>query len=321
MTNPIKTAIITGACSGIGLATTRHLLAKTDTIWHIVLADIRPQAYASIKDSLDSTRTFFVETDVSKWEDNARLFKTAYSWPYSETTSTSRKIDFFFANAGTGDKEGVAQEFDLDAEPTKPDLSCLDVQVVGVFYGLKLFIHYSRKARRQNRPGEDFRADMVITSSCTALYPFPVAPQYAAGKAALLSLTRSIGQNLMSSDGITINCLMPGYVATNITPPGLNDAWPKEWITPLDTILRALDELMDGGGKVVQDGKSDGIDGAVKTGQSVECVVQKLYYRKPVEYADESQEFLIEESIKPDGLWSTYIQRAIRETGGIGVSR
>lgn len=311
-----RTAIVTGACSGIGLAITRSLLAKSDPIWHVVLVDFRPEAYKAIAATLDQDYALFIEADVSKWEDNARVFKEAYEW------NNGNRIDFFHANAGTGDKETITQTFDLDAEPMKPDLSCFDVNLFAVFYGLKLMIHYARKTKRdQSSLADTFHPKVVITSSCTAQYPFPVAPQYAAGKASLLSLTRSIGPLLMENDNIAVNCIMPAYVATNITPPGLNEAWPQKWITPVGTMARAIDELISETGEVMQDGLSDGKDGVIKTGQSVECVIDKLLYRSPVEYPDDSQRFLIEESLTKDGLWATYVDRAFREAGGVGISR
>lgn len=322
-----KTAIVTGACSGIGLALTRRLLAKDDETWRVVLADIRPKAYEAIASSLDPARAKFVETNVADWDSNARLFKAAYEW------DDAHRIDFLAANAGTGDKEMVAQQFDLDAEPTKPDLTCFEVNVSGVLYGLKLFIHYARKTQRDmaakdsstsgnaSDDQQSFNPKVVITASCTAQYPFPVAPHYVASKSTLLGLTRAVGPWLLKSDNIAVNCVMPGYCATNLTPIGLNDAWPQHWITPVESVVRAFEELAQVDGKVAADGKSDGKDGVVKAGQAVEVVIDKLYYRDPVPYPHESQRFLIDESLTEDGLWWSHVQRAIRETGSIGVSR
>jgi hypothetical protein len=55
---------------------------------------------------------------------------------------------FFAANAGIADNEALLQPFDLDADPVKSNLSCIEVDLLAVFYGLKLFIHFMRKARR-----------------------------------------------------------------------------------------------------------------------------------------------------------------------------
>ena len=153
-----KTALITGACSGIGLAVTRHLLSKH---WSVILADIRPEAYEGIKASLPPHHTY-IQTDVSSWESQASLFSQAY-------TSSGERIDFFHANAGIADRESLLQPWDLDAEPTKPNLTCLDVNVVGVMYGLKLFVHYARKTRRTV---SGFEGKMLITASGAGQYPY-----------------------------------------------------------------------------------------------------------------------------------------------------
>lgn len=309
-----KTAIVTGACSGIGLVLTKHLLAKEDVNWRVVLADIRPEAWEAIKSSLNNTRTKFIATDVASWDDNATLFKEAYNW---ETPGfPTNRIDFFAANAGTGDKEHILQPFDLDAEPSKPNTLCMDVNVISVLYGLKLFVHYSRKTKRDlSSSPEDlnlFNPKVVITASCVGQYPFPIAPQYTASKHACVGLTRSVGEPLLRHENIAVNCIMPAFVATPIIPGRLSEMWPKGYLTPLSTMCRAYDELTDVEGRVVQDGKSDGKDREVKSGQSVECVIDRLYYRTHVPPADESQAFLLRESTE-DGLWGKAIREAMGE--------
>ena len=237
------------------------------------------------------------------------MFKQAFDW-------SGARIDFFAANAGTVEKEHITiSQDDLDTEPTKPNMVCTEVNQIAVFYGLKLFVHYSRRTARALREATStggvnrsaspasFNPKMVITSSCSALYPFPIAPQYGATKHAVMSLTRAVGKSLQASDNIAVNCIMPAYVDTGMTPSEVTELWPKEWLTPISTMVRAYDELASETGEVAQDGKSDGKNGKVKAGQAVECVVDKLYYRRPVEYADESQKFLIEQSFTTDGVW------------------
>lgn len=62
-------------------------------------------------------------------------------------------------------------------------------------------------------------------------------------------------------------------------------------------MLRAYDELTSPTGEVTSITHSDGVLNTVKTGQCVECVVDQLYYRQPVPYADASQRFLIEQGL------------------------
>jgi 15-hydroxyprostaglandin dehydrogenase (NAD) len=313
----MKTAIVTGGCSGIGLALVQHLLAKKDQQWRVVLADIRQEAYDAISSSLDSERTLFVHTDVASWEDNVKLFKKAYEWESKD--ASKNRIDFFAANAGTADKELVGQEFDLDAEPEKPNLVCMEVCITSVIFGVKLFIHYARKTKRDLKDSSDYNPKVVITASCVGQYPFAIAPQYAAAKHACVGFTRSIGDSLLRHDNIAVNCIMPAFVATNLVPQPLVDIWPKEYITPLSTMMRAYDELIAVDGKINQDGKSDGESGKVKTAKSVECVVDRLYYRTAVAPADKSQAYLTEEATE-DGVWGIGLKTAreemMKQSGG-----
>lgn len=301
-------AHFSGGCSGIGLGLVQHLLAKPN--WKVVIADIRPEAYQAISSGLDPQRHIFIQTDVSSWDQQAALFKQTYAW------SGNNQIDFLAANAGRAERDHIsAGPWDLDVEPIKPDLSSAEVNQSAVFYGLRLFVHYARKTNRDlkagssassstNGPHATFNPKMVITSSCAGLYPFPLAPLYNATKHGVLALTRA-SSPLLATDNIAVNCICPAYVATAMTPAEVTALWPPEYVTPISTMLRAYDELTDDHGRVDKtDGKSDGPDGTVKAGQSVECVVDRLFYRKPVDYADASQRFLIEECFKSDGVWA-----------------
>ena len=289
----------------MGKALTYNLLAKTaPPQWRVVLADINASAYDSMASTLDPGRHLFVRTDVSNWADHLALFKQAYSW-------SNGRIDFFAANSGISDKEGLLQPAHLDADPVKPNLSCIEVDLLAVFYGLKLLIHFARKTRRDlatATSGIPFNPKMVITASMAGQYPFFTSPQYTAAKHGCIGLVRTAAPALLKHENIALNCIMPAFVDTNIIPQELLAQWPKEHITPLSTILRAFDELIDENGRVERDGKSSGKDGVVKSGCAVECVIDELFYRDPVEYANASQEWLTDQT-REGGI----IDRVVKE--------
>lgn len=291
--------------SGIGYGLVQSLLSKPN--WRVVIADIRPEAYAAISSELDPQRHLFIPTNVASWDEQAALFKQAYDW-------SGGRLDFFAANAGTAEKDHItqgnfSQGWELDGEPPKPDLFAVEVNQTAVFYGLRLFVHYARKTNvalktASSSPLAPYNPKVVITASCAGIYPFPLAPAYDASKHAVVGLTRSVGKPLLASDNIAVNCIMPGYVDTNLTPKEVTELWPPHFITPVSTMVRAYDELISETGAVAQDGKSDGPNGQVKAGQSVECSVDTLYYRHPVPYPDKGQEFLVEQGFLADGAWA-----------------
>jgi 15-hydroxyprostaglandin dehydrogenase (NAD) len=297
---PTKTAIITGACSGMGLALTHHLLSSASIRWRIVLADINEDSYNKVSSTLDPARTMFQRTDVSSWEDNAIAFKRAFEWSDGEDGQGMGKIDFFAANAGIEDKESVFAQFDLGAEPIKPNLATIEVDFLSALYGLKLFIHYARKTRTQLPPSASFTPAMIITASSAGLYKFPVNPQYCAAKYGLVGLTRSVGSRLLAEDNLSVNAILPGLVATQFPSAWLIAQCPPEYITPMSTILKAFDDLM----------KEEMVDGKVirKTGQCLEAAEDKLFYREPVEFKTAGLRWLLDDDV--DGGLADIIKRA-----------
>lgn len=329
-----KTAIVTGACSGMGLALTRHLLSKTNDSgseqWRVVMADINESGYEAIKASLPQGMHLFVRADVSKWSDQLELFKRTFEW-------SGGRIDFFANNAGVPDKQPLLRwlgnsEVAQDDDPVEPDLSCIDIDLKAVFYGLMNFVHCTRKTRRLLGrktvdtlddvgidggdacigvvAAEDFHPTMVCTASIAGQYPFFILPIYTAAKHGCVGLVRSAAPTLLENEGITFNCIMPGTVKTDIIPKPVLAQWPEEYFTSMETIVRAFDELIDGKGGVVQDGVSDGQDGQQKNGCCVECSANRLFYREAVPFPDPVQEWVTAQS-KKEGILGRHMQQVM----------
>lgn len=243
---------------------------------------------------MDASKTLFVETDVGSWESNKAIFKKAFEWSHG-------RIDFYAANAGIGPRGSIIDTADDDGEPQKPDLKCTEVCQFSAIYGLKLFVHYVRRTRKNSQKSTNFNLQLVYTASATALYAYLATPESCAAKHAVLGLTRSIAHQVCASDDVGVNCILPGLVNTSIIPAGFAAQMPKHFITPFPMLNRAFDELIEVDGKVEQDGISNGPDGKVKLGQAAEVGGTKLYYRQQVDYPDDTQRFLVEDADKPDG--------------------
>jgi 15-hydroxyprostaglandin dehydrogenase (NAD) len=299
--------------------------------WRVVMADINQAAYDKIKPTLQQDLHLFVRTDVSKFEDQLSLFKRAFQW-------SGGRIDFFANNAGIPDRQpllgwlGRPELVDKE-DPTEPDLSCIDVDLKAVFYGLKCFVHFVRKTRNLLAQSTvqalddigidggdaaigvaadaEFHPKMVVTASMASQYPFYILPIYTAAKHGCVGLVRAAAPTLLEDEGITLNAIMPSTTMTNIIPKPILDQWPEENLTPLETILRAFDELTHVNGGVVQDGLSDGPNLMVKNGCCVEASTNRLFYRDPVSFPSQVQEWVGDQS-KRDGILGRFMQNMMK---------
>ncbi|KAK5046007.1 hypothetical protein LTR84_008794 [Exophiala bonariae] len=304
-----KTAIVTGACSGIGLSLVRRLLHDFDSgehqQWRVVLADINVDSYKAVKSTLPhltrgEPRHLFVRTDVTNWNNLVDLFRTSFEWP----GDGQGRIDFVACNAGIDDhalKNGLLDDDDGgggEAVPTQPDLKVLQVDLHSIFYATKLLVHFTRKSRKMTSLHDDWKPRLVVTASMAAQYPFFLIPQYTAAKHGCLGLVRALAPALLKHEGISLNCVMPGTVDTGLIPPPVMAQWPTQHLTPLDTVMRAFMELIGDWerAELSRGVESDVPDRELKNGCAVECSSNWLWYRDPVPFKDESMRFVADQS-------------------------
>lgn len=269
MSKYMPVAIVSGASSGIGLALTQHLLSLN---WAVVALDIKEPAPDAI---LSNENYLFIKCDVSSWDSQAAAFEQAFQW--------RRRLDFAALNAGIDDRDDIfraaAADFAEapDQPPRKPNMLTFDVNLLGPYYGIKLFTHYYLR----NEPATTAQARksgcIVVTASIGAFYPQPAIPQYCATKAGVVGMVRSLAPTALEVSGIRINTVCPAFVPTPLAPPGVIELWPVEATTPMATIMRAFEELMD--------------EEKACNGQAIEASGESLIYQQPPEM------------VRPDGSW------------------
>lgn len=181
-----KTALITGAASGIGRATVERLATEGATVCCV---DFDPRG----RDVAESVDGIFVQADAGESSDVERAFAAC--------ELELGGVDVAFLNAGIA--IGVA---DLTALTDETYRRIMRVNVDGVVFGVRAAI-----PAMERRGG----GAIVATSSLAGIIPFPPDPVYDASKHAVVGLIRSLAPTLAAKD-ITANTVNPGMTDTNI---------------------------------------------------------------------------------------------------------
>ncbi len=178
-----RAAIVTGASSGIGLAIARML---RDEGFALTLASRRPEKVQAAAEELAAVA---VAADVGKVEECARLV--------SEHRERFGRLDMLVNSAGIG----IAGRIE-DLPPKHFDLQ-LGVNLRGLFFTTQAAIPLLRESKGW----------IVNLASIAGTMPAPGLATYGATKAAVISLTRSLNQEL-DADGVRAIAICPGFVDT-----------------------------------------------------------------------------------------------------------
>jgi len=202
-----KTAIITGAGSGMGQAAALRL-AKEGA--NVIVAGRRQAMLDKVVKQIVSEggKALAVATDISREEQVANMVNTAIE--------TFGCIDMAWNNAG------ILGEFKPISDITTKEFDHLmGINLRGTFLSLK----YELQAMvKQDRP-----AVIVNTSSWTAQGAMPGISAYAASKGALDAMMRTTALEY-GDRGIRINNVSPGIIAT---PMGVDAIGSEEAMRPL----------------------------------------------------------------------------------------
>jgi NAD(P)-dependent dehydrogenase (short-subunit alcohol dehydrogenase family) len=185
-----KTALVTGASTGIGRATARRFAAEGARVY------ITGRREAELADAARETGAIPVVGDVSDPADLDRLFATI--------TDAGAGLDVLFANAGGGDMAPLAE-----LTPESFDRT-FGINVRGTVFTVQ-------KSLPLLNPG----ASIVVTGSSSAHSGVAGFGVYSASKAALRQFTRVWAAEL-APRGIRVNTLVPGPTDT----PGLRGLAP-----------------------------------------------------------------------------------------------
>ncbi|WP_338549839.1 SDR family NAD(P)-dependent oxidoreductase [Roseovarius phycicola] len=178
----MKTALVTGAARGIGLATTKQFLQKG---WHVVMIDRDEEALTSEAAQLDQVTP--VLCDVSQIKQ------------VNDVAQRIERVDALINNAGVADF-GPIEDTDLSRWR-----AVMDTNLDGVFLVTQAFVSALAAAK----------GAIVNIASISGLRASTLRVAYGTSKAGVMALTQQQAVEL-GEKGIRANCVCPGPVRTKL---------------------------------------------------------------------------------------------------------
>ncbi len=185
-----RTAIVTGAAHGIGLATA-HLMVSAGL--NVVLADVDEAALTASTEAVASTgRAVAVPTDVARADSVAALVE--------ETMGRFGRVDVLFANAAIQISRPVRETTEADWDRIQ------NVNLKGVYLCCRAVLDVMLRQRA---------GSIVISASGHAFATYRGYAAYAAAKGAVVSFMRGLALDY-ADQGIRANCVIPGATDTRL---------------------------------------------------------------------------------------------------------
>jgi NAD(P)-dependent dehydrogenase (short-subunit alcohol dehydrogenase family) len=179
--------VVTGASTGIGLATARRIVAGGGKVTLIARrADVLQQVCAEIGDR-------------AKWAVADVASKDQLEGALDQAVYQNGSIDGLFANAGLTGGFTPAVHFDSDVfEQT------IRVNLTSVFWAIQKVLPAMIEAGK---------GTILVTGSMGSKRGMAMNPAYVASKHGVLGLVRAIAVE-MAPHGVRANCIIPGFIKT-----------------------------------------------------------------------------------------------------------
>ena len=182
----MKTAVVTGAARGIGLASTQHFLSEG---WRVAMIDRDASALREAAQDLENVRP--IVCDVSIPEQVSAMV--------AEVAATFGRVDALVNNAGVADFRPLQDtDFAIWREVMATNLD-------GVFLTSQAIIPHLKETR----------GAIVNIASISGLRASTLRVAYGTSKAAVIHLTRQQAAEL-GEWGVRANCVAPGPVDTKL---------------------------------------------------------------------------------------------------------
>jgi 3-oxoacyl-[acyl-carrier protein] reductase len=188
-----KISIVTGASRGIGKATALELAAQGSKVVvnYANSSSAADEVVAKIVEG--GGEAIAVQADVSKTEEVDRLFTTVMEkWG---------RVDTLVNNAG------ITRDTLLLRMKLEEWQAVIDLNLTGVFLCTKV----ASKIMLKQKSGR-----IINITSVSGLMGTPGQANYSAAKAGVIGFTKTVAKEL-SSRGITVNAVAPGFISTDMT--------------------------------------------------------------------------------------------------------
>ena len=216
---PGRTAVITGAASGIGLAAARRLAGLG---LNVVMADRGAEALQRAAAELGSDAVLTQVVDVAQPADLVRLQQA--------TAARFGDVHLLMNNAGIGDNPGKPWE------NTAGWRALLEINLLGVIHGVQAFVPAML--------AQDGPAVVVNTGSKQGITLPPGNSAYNVSKAGVKAFTELLAHELRNAapGRASAHLLIPGFTFTGLTgtaekPPG---AWTADQV--VDVMLAGIEK-------------------------------------------------------------------------------
>ena len=188
-----KIAVVTGAGRGIGREIARRL-AECGAVVIVNYHGSKEAALEIVKEITEKGGTAeAIQCDVADFEASEAFAK--------QVLDKYKRVDILVNNAGITRDNLIMRMSEQDYEDV------LDTNLKGAFHMIR---HFSRSFLKQ-RSGK-----IINISSVSGLLGNPGQANYAASKAGLIGLTKSVARELASRN-IQVNAVAPGFIETDMT--------------------------------------------------------------------------------------------------------
>lgn len=187
-----RTAIVTGAASGIGKATAQRLASEGA---NVVITDINDDAGQAVAAEITGQgySAAFMHHDVTKEADWQRVI--------DDTVAAYSGLDILVNNAGMGDL------LDIDAATLSDWDRTIAIDQTSIFLGMKLASPHLKASGH---------GSVINISSIFGISGgFGTSPAYHAAKGAVRTLTKNVAL-LWAQQGVRVNSVHPGFIDTPI---------------------------------------------------------------------------------------------------------